>query len=362
MDSIRKPPAAGPDASRPIETLVSAPRGLTDSRMVLMAGVAGACLLGAAAGAWVGPRDEDLKAREVVRQTARSPQARAPDPQMQMQIVMDASALPSRPPMQVLPDRTPPAAEPFVARAPPEATALRLVQDEAPAATTPNAEKAKPAKVEIARAETRPAKPKATEAGKARKAKAETKLAKAEARRKAKAEKVEFAKAKGANAKPNKIVLAKAEPKKAEKARPKADKPVVLARTGPRPAPKVEKPKAALPKAPEKPALALAETKPMPKPERPVNVAKVTAKAPRPALQPRQAENAWADEDLRLARAYRRAAEAGVPEWRLERQQARWRQAREAAERDAPWAVRRIYAARIAELDDLAGEAAMEWN
>jgi uncharacterized protein YecT (DUF1311 family) len=61
--------------------------------------------------------------------------------------------------------------------------------------------------------------------------------------------------------------------------------------------------------------------------------------------------------DRRLQRAYHDAEAAGVPASTLERQQQRWRTARAAAAREAPWAVRQVYQARIAELQDLARDA-----
>lgn len=61
--------------------------------------------------------------------------------------------------------------------------------------------------------------------------------------------------------------------------------------------------------------------------------------------------------DRRLTRAYRDAEAAGVPAATLERQQQRWRAARAAAAREAPWAVREVYQARIAELQDQARDA-----
>ena len=61
--------------------------------------------------------------------------------------------------------------------------------------------------------------------------------------------------------------------------------------------------------------------------------------------------------DRRLARAYREAADAGAPEWRLRQQQNRWLAARERAADEAPWAVTEVYEARIAELEDEAAIA-----
>jgi hypothetical protein len=59
----------------------------------------------------------------------------------------------------------------------------------------------------------------------------------------------------------------------------------------------------------------------------------------------------------RLNRAYREAEDAGVPRERLEQQQQRWLASRAAAAREAPWAVREVYQARIAELQDMARSA-----
>jgi uncharacterized protein len=61
--------------------------------------------------------------------------------------------------------------------------------------------------------------------------------------------------------------------------------------------------------------------------------------------------------EKRLARAYRDAEAAGVPASTLASQQQRWKQARAAAAREAPWAVREVYQARIAELQDLTRDA-----
>lgn len=57
--------------------------------------------------------------------------------------------------------------------------------------------------------------------------------------------------------------------------------------------------------------------------------------------------------DRRLARAYREAVDAGVPERVLRRQQDIWLGARESAARYGPEDVARVYEARIAELEGL---------
>lgn len=61
--------------------------------------------------------------------------------------------------------------------------------------------------------------------------------------------------------------------------------------------------------------------------------------------------------DRQLQRAFRDAEAAGVPASALERQRDRWRQARTAAARDGVWAVEDVYEARIAALHDLARDA-----
>lgn len=58
--------------------------------------------------------------------------------------------------------------------------------------------------------------------------------------------------------------------------------------------------------------------------------------------------------DRRMARAWRRALDAGAPAWRLRRDQRDWMIAREAAARSAPEEVAELYNQRIAELEALA--------
>lgn len=61
--------------------------------------------------------------------------------------------------------------------------------------------------------------------------------------------------------------------------------------------------------------------------------------------------------DRQLSRAYQGARAAGVPDAQLRSQQQRWLAARSAAAREAPWAVRDVYMARIAELNGQAKDA-----
>ncbi len=61
--------------------------------------------------------------------------------------------------------------------------------------------------------------------------------------------------------------------------------------------------------------------------------------------------------DRQLSRAYQVARAAGVPDSELRQQQQQWLAARSSAAREAPWAVRDVYLARIAELNGQAREA-----
>lgn len=83
------------------------------------------------------------------------------------------------------------------------------------------------------------------------------------------------------------------------------------------------------------------------------------ASAPRCASSDPGAALACADPQLgaaerRMNRAYQQAVAAGVPAAELKRQQQKWLATRAAAAREAPWAVRDVYQARIAELEDMA--------
>jgi hypothetical protein len=81
----------------------------------------------------------------------------------------------------------------------------------------------------------------------------------------------------------------------------------------------------------------------------PLRIAKAQAQ-PRPDTSIR-------DADRQMDRAYSSARAAGVPDWQLRKQQARWEAARASAAREAPWAVHDVYLARIAELHDLTRDA-----
>jgi len=108
-------------------------------------------------------------------------------------------------------------------------------------------------------------------------------------------------------------------------------------------------------------AAAAHRAKAAPEPPRPLKGAGSIrlVSAPRCASSDPGAALACADPELgaaerRMNRAYQQAEAAGVPAAELHRQQERWLATRAAAAREAPWAVRDVYQARIAELEDLA--------
>lgn len=359
----------------------------------------GACAMGAVAGVWARPEVSDLKPAKEARLSA-------------------AKVAPGRPVLQIVDaDLMPPPAErlevlpAWVQAPPPPAVAagpLRKVMLE-PAAPQPPPPEPKPkvkAPVEPKVVTAEPPKPKLM---KAKVAAEETAKAKAEPRG---AAKLVRAKADQPKADKPKLEKAKAETPKAENvakkpaAKPKADEPRLIKAKVETPKPKPEakktpkaEPAKAEPKASKlrvafsslKPAKEAKETVVAAAPAKPNKVEKVqkelaalsalpietkkkvvVAEAkPRPKrAAPEQTgcagrnraeallcENPQlAAADRRLASAYREAAEAGAPEWRLRRQQNRWLAVRERAADEAPWAIAQIYDARIAELED---EAAM---
>lgn len=208
---------------------------------------------------------------------------------------------------------------------------------------------------------------------KAEKARAE-RLAKAEKVERAKAEKARAAKLAQAEAKAQKAAKAKAETKrlaslvKAVKATPKKLKAEVvkpktqLAKARSAKAPKVEKastrPVVARPAAKKPPAAKPAPRRPAPVGEGPMRVARNEGCASSdPGAAVVCADRRLGARDRQLQQAYRNAEAAGVPSSSLQRQQARWLQARAAAAREAPWAVEDVYEARISELNDLTRDA-----
>lgn len=334
-------------------------------RQVLLAGIAGACLLGVGAGLWARPAAEDQRgaapASKYVARPAQKLEIVLADPLAAPLAPATAPAIegPTVSAEMINPaDIAPAPAEPLPAVRPPPG--LMKVQDVAPAEIAPPAPRLEKAKVEKAQAP----KPKAAKA-KAEKAKPGPK-----ARRDAL--KVAEAKRQKAKAKPD-IQLAKAAEEAAQPAADEAGKSGRLTRiktviakpfkdrrkTGEvedaRLA-KAEPEKAAKPKSKK-----AAETVKLAKAE-PPKAARSKAASKRCVSSDPGAAIVCADPSLsaadrQLSRAYRDAEAAGVPGWQLKQQQQRWLAARAAAAREAPWAVHDVYLARIAELHDMTRDA-----
>ncbi|HEY0648300.1 MAG TPA: hypothetical protein VGD44_10475 [Phenylobacterium sp.] len=403
---------------QPLEITIEKPRPMGPGR-VAIAGVFGACALGAGLGLWARPAPPEPPGVA----------ERAEPPRPALQVVVDDTLPPANAPLEVLPaDLSPtpksglPRLIPVEPQAPRHPAAGLVKVDAVVAAPTPTApvhvmpvEKlqeivasapAKPvvakvekaversAKVEkaVARPEPKPAATKAKVAA-TKPAKKPEKLARVERVEKLKAEKPRVAKVE--KAKP--VKLAKVEPKKkpvVKAADAKPAKAATLAKSA-KVAPKKAVVKAKAP-AVKKKDVRVAEAKPKvvkakvakpaparkPKVEKPrVETAKVRRPTPAPRLViPRGegpmrvakaapcaqadpgeaivcADRRLAVRDRQLQQAYRNAEAAGVPSSALRRQQDRWVQARAAAARDAPWAVEDVYVARISELNDLSRDA-----
>ncbi|MBU1375265.1 MAG: DUF1311 domain-containing protein [Alphaproteobacteria bacterium] len=366
-------------------------------RLVLF-GVVSAMALGVGMGLWARPDPP----------APPHPATMAPEdaPRPALQIVVDDTPAPLGPLLEVLPGEAAPyreTAAPPPEIAAPRRTAAGLMKVDAIIAPEPPLlvptvrvePKPRPAprieappekpKVQKAKAEPKPkpeklrvadAKPKTVDKAKVEKAKAAKLIETAKAQKLAKAEKVQKAeKAKAvklaqAEARREKTAKAKAaETKrlaalvKAVKATPKTLKAEVaktktqLAQAKAARKPKVEKAstKPVIAKPPPKKPVA---KKPVPIGQGPMRVARNDACAsPDPGQAVVCADRRLGARDRQLQQAYRNAEAAGVPASSLQRQQARWLQARAAAAREAPWAVEDVYEARISELNDLTRDA-----
>lgn len=364
-------------------------------RYRLIAGVVGACVLGAGLGLWARPsnleRPGSPKPAPVAAVTPASADRRIP-------IVIDDSPAPIGKPLDVLsaspprPAIAPPRQQPQPQPPPPELTAptrpptglVRVVAPvPGPMASTPPrvlAPAPPPDPEPVAVEKPTPPMPIA----KSLKTKAAAKLAKvahakkaAQVAAKGKAEKLAKAKARHDRAHAHEIELAKAAP---------PSKPrhglMALAHAFAKLAPHHAKPEPAA-------RVEVAEAKPERRHKTSVNethLAKVAPKThpvradPTPLtargagpLRLASATTRCASTDpgealacgdptlgaaeRRLSRAYHDAEAAGVPSSTLKQQQQRWIAARAAAAREAPWAVREVYQARIAELQDLVRDA-----
>lgn len=371
---------------------------------VAIAGVFGACALGAGLGMWARPPAPP-----------EPPRAEAGPPEPELQVVMTDNVAPVGQPLEVLPADVAaqgrPNALPRVIPVEPQAPRLvaGLVKVDAlvaPAASTPVPVPVAPPTVRVPRpavaekaAGERPA-PKAKVAANSESnpeskmtkvAKAEAKAvrtlvgavkaaptavatkAKAAVTPKPKPVQVADAKPKVQKARSEKTAKAKVEAAKvakADKARVEKAKVVKVKATKPAPAKKpapAQPARAAKPKpAPPVQQVHAVKPKPAPPPPRkiviprgegPMRMARNTCASADPGAAMVCSDSRLAARDRQLQQAYRNAEAAGVPASALRRQQARWIQARAAAARDAPWAVEDVYEARISELNDLSRDA-----
>jgi len=390
------------------ETVAPRPRPAA-GRVALFAGVAGACVFGAALGMWARP--SDLERPGALRPT---PQTVTPvSTNRRLPIVLDDTPAPIGKPLDVLsrapprpaviPKRQEPAVHPVApdpqilapSRPPsglvritapaPTPMASPLRQAATPAAVAAIAAAAKLEQARLDHAKQQQAKLDAAKVHAAQRAQAraeraqEAAEARAEARAEAKAERLAELKARHEKAKAHQVELAKAAADAQAKAKLKHGLVALIARLAPHHAkPEVEADARPEPRRKSHARTAGHETrlaKASPRSHRatgeataaplmargggPIRVASVTTRcaSPDPGEALACGDPALGAAERRLTRAYAEAEAAGVPSSTLQQQQTRWRAARAAAAREAPWAVREVYQARIAELQDLTRSA-----
>ncbi|HEX2801619.1 MAG TPA: lysozyme inhibitor LprI family protein [Phenylobacterium sp.] len=358
----------------------ASPRKTPSARKLLFVGVVSAGLLGAGAGIWARPAMSERRMA-----AAAAVQAQPAAAQRRIQIVLEDAPAPIGTPIPVLPvdNRTAsPAVHADPAPAPEPTAPVRdpqaLVRVHAPILTpaTPvparttiaKAPKAKSLRVATLPSKVRrppAAKAKVTRSAKARADAPAARLVKVAARK---------ATRQVANAPAEKTLRRK--------------KPIGVGHTMDRPVsrPARAEPRPALQKASDRPghgrkakpakprttrlhpakprraeAAHPAKARAFVPPPRPVGLMRVSTRprcaSPDPGAALVCADPALGAVDRQLARAYRQAQAAGVSDERLQRQQQRWLAARSSAAREAPWAVRDVYVARIAELNGMAHEA-----
>jgi hypothetical protein len=445
------------DQADPYRQIVMPPRVRRGGRAVLLAGVAGAGLLGVGAGLWARPAANERQAA-----VARATPAPAPGPERKLQIVVDDRPVPVGAPIQVLPAADnarplpafqPPAVQPPEPQAPKRdgvslmrilAPAFALAHEalrhettayspmSAPPVASPKAQPAAKRVVDeslrLAQADARAyAKAEAdrharaeaaehraerkAELARAEQAKAMAAAHRVELTRAAKAERLEQIRLAKAEARGHARALAEAreqahaaqlaqleQAKKAEQARKQQVRLAALVRSLTHVPPHKAKP--------EPPAILTAKLDRRhghkaaahePRIEQVSTRKPIQAAAPkltrashplRPHVQPAAPQSrtsqphasglmkvsshcasrdpgeaiVCADPNLgaadrQMSRAYQVARAAGVPEPELRQQQQHWLAARSSAAREAPWAVRDVYLARIAELNGQAREA-----
>jgi hypothetical protein len=363
-------------------------------KALLFAGVAGACVLGAGLGLWARPSDLERPG---------APKAAAPvvtpiSTDRRIPIVVDDSPAPIGKPLDVLtpqaprpaviprrpalaPQAAPPEPEMIAPSRPPSGLVRVAAPVPGPMAPTAPRPAPRPAPPPVAaRPDPRLLQAKADAARAHAEKLQEARLAKAEHRR----ELAEQAAEAKADAKIERLARLKARHDKIraheiELAKAAAPKPrhglAALAHAFARLAPHHTQ------SAPEQ----RAEARPEPRHKKPASETRLAKAAPRPRAEPPQlmakaagtirvatiprcasadpgealacGDPSLGAAERRLARAYRDAEAAGVPASTLATQQQRWKQARAAAAREAPWAVREVYQARIAELQDLTRDA-----
>lgn len=377
-------------------------------RVALFAGVAGACVFGAALGMWARP--SDLERPGAARPT---PQAVTPvSTDRRLPIVVDDSPAPIGKPLDVLSQSPPrPAVMPRRQDAPaqihpvapdpqllapsrppnglvrvtaplpgPMAVVPRRIAPTPLVAVAPKVDQARIDRAKQQQARLDDAKVHAAQLAQARAERAQASAEqRAEARAEAKAERLAQQKARRDKAKARQIELAQAAADAEAKAKVRHGIVALIARFAPHHA-KLEieandRPdrrrhtegkrsghETGLAKLSRKSHPAHGEAPAAPLMARgagPIRVANVTTRcaSPDPGEALACGDPALGAAQRRLTRAYAEAEAAGVPSATLEQQQARWRAARAAAAREAPWAVREVYQARIAELQDLTRSA-----
>lgn len=337
---------------------------------VVLAGVAGACLLGAGLGLWARPSDLERpfahrpRPAPVIEPTAAAPRRRieirvdgaarpgAPAPSPAIATKVEAPAphavavapAPARPPELQAPKRPPEGLMRVHAVAPPRlAEAPRATPRlPAPDGLAARAAAERRAQAAAARKAAADAERQAREAAEAAARKAKLEKARVAAAAAAKAREKTELKLAARKAAEHRIAEQAAASARARKTRLAEEK---AARTA-----KAHADAIRLADDRRKAEAKAAAQRAAP----PVRVAEARSRcaSPDPGATLACADPALGAAERQLNRAYRQAQAAGVPEERLARQQQRWLAARANAARQAPWAVHDIYLARIAELQD----------
>ncbi len=364
------------------------------SRHLLLAGVAAACVLGVGLGLWARPAMNERRMALAPR-AAPSP---APAANRSIRIVVDDRPAPLGTPIEVLPTAgapvpqmvsiapaplPEPTPEPQVPARPPaglvrvRATApqpaepprppraeprpaerpARIVKAKAPAKAV--AEKPRAQKVKLVRPDPRPDRSakdrtRRTPAASPSRARAEQRAEAGHTPRfapTAKPQKARLDRAKPTKVRVEKVRLEKVRLDKArpEKARPEKARLDRAKRHKAAPAPPPRLQKAVARPAPRKPLAPPVRAAHPARGEGPLRFVSVRRCATMACGDP-----AISAADRQMNRAYADARAAGVPDARLRQQQQHWQAARATAAREAPWAVRDVYLARIAELNDQA--------